>query len=73
MTTTKTKKNPASKPAGTSRQVRDYDTIVTRRADGVREKLDQLAALISKELGVPVKNYTALDRAVTEALARRSK
>jgi len=43
----------------------------SRAADGVKEKLEELAELLSSELGVNAKIADAINIAVNEALERR--
>ena len=48
-----------------------WDSVPLDRAQGTREKIDHLASVLSKEKGVKVPAYVAVEVAVSEALERR--
>lgn len=53
--------------AGKTEKAKRYEQINVPREKNILERIDKIAARLSKELGVPVDRWVVVDRLVAEA------
>jgi hypothetical protein len=52
---------------------KDFEVLMVRKADKLRQKADKLAKLLSKEKGVAVRRHAAIAIAINETLQRKER